>query len=45
LLNIAKDFVSPGAIQRQLSRMTAGPIAFSFATTIDNQLADAMCLE
>jgi len=32
-------------IRRQLSRMMAKPINFSFATAIDHQLADAMCLE
>jgi len=45
LLDVTKDFVSPETIQRQLSRMMAGPIAFSFATAIDHQLAHAMCLE
>jgi len=45
LLDVAKDFVSLEAIQRQLSRMMTGPIAISFASAIDHQLADAMCLE
>jgi len=45
LLDLAKDFVSTEAIQRQVSRMMARPIALSFATTIDHQLAHAMCLE
>jgi len=45
LLYVAEDFVSPEAIQRQLSKVMARPIAFSFATAIDHQLADATCLE
>jgi len=36
LLDIAKEFVSPEAIQQQLSRVMAGPITFSFASTIDD---------
>ena len=45
LLDVAKNFFSPEAIQRQLSRMMTGPIAISFASAIDHQLADAVCLE
>jgi len=44
-LDVAKDFVSSEAIQRQLSRMMARPIPVSFATAINDQLADAVRLE
>jgi hypothetical protein len=37
-----QNFFGLKAINRQLSRMMAGPIAFALTETIDKQLANAM---
>jgi hypothetical protein len=41
-LDVAQNFVSLEAVNRQLPRMMTGPVAFALAETIDKQLANAV---
>ena len=41
-LNVAQNFFGLEALNRELPRMMAGPIAFALAETIDKQLANAV---
>jgi hypothetical protein len=44
-LDVAQNFFGLEAINRQLSRMMTGSVAFAFAEAIHKQLANAVCAD